>query len=139
MLGCLEVHAQYKEQHATLPLVVVEGEGPSLFGRDWLAHFSLDWKEVHRLQGTSLQNVLLRHQAVFQPGLGTLQGYEAKIHVEANAKPKFCKTQPVPYALKVKIEEELKRLVKEGIREPVQFADWAAPIVPVLKGSSAQS
>lgn len=31
-----------------------------------------------------------------------------------------------------KVEEELKRLEKEGIIEPVQFADWAAPILTVL-------
>ena len=31
------------------------------------------------------------------------------------------------------VEKELERLVKLGIIEPVQFADWAAPIVPVLK------
>ena len=31
------------------------------------------------------------------------------------------------------MEEELARLQKQGIINPVQFADWAAPIVPVLK------
>ena len=31
------------------------------------------------------------------------------------------------------VEEELAHLEKEGIIEPVQFAEWAAPIVPVLK------
>ena len=31
------------------------------------------------------------------------------------------------------VEAELKRLQEEGIIEPVQFADWAAPIVPVWK------
>ncbi len=30
-------------------------------------------------------------------------------------------------------EKELLRLQEEGIIEPVQFADWAAPIVPILK------
>ena len=34
------------------------------------------------------------------------------------------------------IEKELDRLVNEGIIEPVQFADWAALIVPVLKSDS---
>ena len=29
--------------------------------------------------------------------------------------------------------EELFRLTKAGIIEPIQYADWAAPIVPVLK------
>ena len=35
--------------------------------------------------------------------------------------------------LREKVEQELDRLTKEGIIEPIQFADWAAPIVPVMK------
>ena len=70
---------------------------------------------------------------MFEPGLGTLQGYEAKIHVDPGAQPKYCKARSVPYAMRGKVEEELERLVSEGIIEPVQFADWAAPIVPVVK------
>lgn len=31
------------------------------------------------------------------------------------------------------MEEELDQLVEQGIIEPVQFADWAVPIVVVLK------
>ena len=38
------------------------------------------------------------------------------------------------YALKAKVKEELDRLTTDGIIEPRQFADWTAPIVPVLKG-----
>ena len=35
--------------------------------------------------------------------------------------------------MKAKVEEELDSLVSEGVLDPVQFADWAAPIVPLLK------
>ena len=69
---------------------------------------------------------------MFQPGLGTLKGYKAKINVDSIATPKFCKARPVPYAMCSKVEE-LERLTSEGIIEPVRFADWAAPIVPVMK------
>ena len=31
------------------------------------------------------------------------------------------------------VEQELDCLVSDGILEPVQFADWASPIVPALK------
>ena len=44
----------------------------------------------------------------------------------------------MPYAMQVKVEQELDHLVSEGILEPVQFADWTVPIVPVLK-SDGQS
>ena len=75
--------------------------------------------------------MLDRHLAVFQEGLGKLKNYKAKIILDPQATPRFCKARPVPYALKAKVEEELDRLTAE---EPRQFADWAAPIVPVLKG-----
>ena len=45
----------------------------------------------------------------------------------------FFRARPVPYRLKDKIEKELNRLQKLGIISPVPHADWAAPIVPILK------
>ena len=35
--------------------------------------------------------------------------------------------------MREKVETELDRLLAKGIVEPVKFADWAAPIVPVMK------
>lgn len=35
--------------------------------------------------------------------------------------------------MREKIENELKRLQEEGTIQPVQFSEWAAPIVPILK------
>ena len=43
------------------------------------------------------------------------------------------KARPVPYALKAKVEKELDRLLSEGIISPVEFTEWATPIVPVVK------
>ena len=40
----------------------------------------------------------------------------------------------MPYALKSKIEDELTRLEKERVIRPVEFLQWAAPIVPIVKG-----
>ena len=36
-VGMVEVDVQYGEQQATLNLVIVDGKGPPLLGRDWLA------------------------------------------------------------------------------------------------------
>ena len=77
--------------------------------------------------------MLSKHKDVFQEGLGTLHGYKATLHLDPNANPKFCKVRTVPYATQELVEKELDRLVDEGILEPIQFAVWAAPIVPVLK------
>ena len=134
VVGQLEVEVGYEGQVAKLPLVVVEGEGPSLFGRDWLSAIRLDWKSINAVGSRTLDSLLDHHQELFKPGLGTLKGYKAKITVEKEAQPHFCKACTVPYALRNKVDEELTRLEEEGIIEPVKFADCATPIVPVTKG-----
>ena len=70
---------------------------------------------------------------MFKEGLGTLQGAKAKIHVDPTATPMFHKARPVLYALREKIEQDLERLERAGTIEPVQYSEWATPIVPVTK------
>lgn len=50
--------------------------------------------------------------------------------VDPNTKPIFCKAFHVSYALHEKVDKELESL---GIIEPMQYSEWAAPIVAVLK------
>ena len=73
---------------------------------------------------------------MFQESLATLVGYQAQIHIDQTGTPKFCKARLVLYAYQELVNKELDRLVEQGIITPVPFADWAAPIVPVLKSSS---
>lgn len=89
---------------------------------------------MHLVGGAYLMESLVdKYAEVFAEGLGELKGYKAKIHIDKEAQPRFCKPGPVVYAMRSKVEEELVRLQRQGILMPVQFADWAAPIVPVLK------
>ena len=46
VLGELHVHVQYGSQKARLVLLVVDGNGPSLLGQNWLRHVRLDWKSI---------------------------------------------------------------------------------------------
>ena len=50
VVGCCYVNLGYKGQSVNnVPLVVVEGSGPSLLGRDWLCRIQLDWKQIHHV------------------------------------------------------------------------------------------
>ena len=94
----------------------------------------LDWKSIFSVGNIlTLQEVLQTHTEVFKEGLGELKGTTAKIHVDAGTHPIFRRANKVPFALRAEVERELDRLLSLGVIEPVEFSDWAAPIVPVVK------
>ena len=134
VLGSVTVKVKYKTQVKDLPFLVVAGEGPSLLGRNWLTELQLDWHELYQMtQYIDLQTILNGHSSIFNEELGKAVGITATLHVSDNAKPYFCRYRPIPHALRHKVELELQRLVEQGVIEPVESSEWAAPIVPVLK------
>jgi len=136
VVGQTEVKVTQGSQCKALMLVVVTGKGPSLLGRDWLKHLHVDWSvfSVNTPASTSeLERLLDDHADVFSSSAGCLQGVAVKLHLRPEATPKFCKARQPPYALRDSIEEELSRLQRDGIIEPVEFSEWATPIVPVKK------
>ena len=104
MCGQINVSVSYQEQTWVLTLVVVDGDGPPLLGRNWLNKIKLDWPKIFAASESenvsSVSSVLNRHQAVFKPGLGTIKGHRADIRIKDDVSPVFCKARPVPYAVK---------------------------------------
>ena len=137
VLGQIDVVTQYKQQSAHVPIIVVSGTRKNLLGRNLLSQLKLDWGEImHVCKRDPVQSGLLAEvPGVFSEGLGKLKDVQVKINVKNGAIPRFFKARPIPYALKEKVENELDRLQHEGIIEPVQFSEWAAPIVPVCKAN----
>lgn len=132
--GMMVAEVQHISQSAMLPILVVDGTGPSLLGRNWLQKIKLNWLLICSVNRTTqTDNVLRKHSELFCEELGCLNTSTAKIYISSDAQPKFYKARPVPYSLKHKVEEELRRLEKQGIITSVTCAKWATPVVPVLK------
>ena len=95
---------KYGSQSKELGLIVVQLDGPSLFGRNWLDHFQLDWKTIGLAMlngGQAKVDVLLkRYKEVFTPGLGTMKHFQSKLQVQPESIPVFHKPRPVPLAVK---------------------------------------
>ena len=91
VVGSTDVQVCYEGQIAVLPLIVVKGEGPTLLGRNWLSKIRLNWGQIHSISKPGLPELLAKYQDVFKEGLGTFQAYEAKIEVNSDASPCFCK------------------------------------------------
>ena len=58
---------------------------------------------------------------------------KAKIFVPSEAQPRFFKPRPSPYALKSRVKVELELLLQAKVIMPMQFSDWTASIIPVIK------
>ena len=104
-------------------------------GHNWLEKILLNWNgtSIHKVNADQLQAVLTQYSNVFKPELGTMRNFKAKRFVDPSVLPRFCKARLVQYAMKPLVEAELDKLVDQGILTPVQHADWAAPIVPIMK------
>jgi hypothetical protein len=135
--GEIKVDVQFRDKKAKLNLLVVVGNGPSLMGRDWISVLQPNFSVLRSSVDGSLQSLLDKHAVLFKEELGRIKGVKVKIHVDPKARPLFFKPRPVPYALRARVEEELKRLEAAGIIEPVTHSDWAAPVVPVVKGDGS--
>lgn len=132
----VRVKAQARDSAVLLSLLVVEKEGCSLLGRDWLNRLTLDWQQIFLVTNSKLEEVLERHKEVFKEELGTYTGRATKIVVDPMETPRFCKARSVPYAMRERVNDQLKQLEAEGIIQPVTHSDWAAPIVPAVKANN---
>lgn len=143
VLGVLQMQASYKSVTVDCNLVVLNCEGPSLCGRDLLQKLEIQGAPLLHIvsqsaevklesQGAAL--VMGRYADLFTDGVGLIKGPPARLHIKDGATPRFCKARNVPFALLDKVSAELDRLVARGIISPVSYAEWATPIVPVLKG-----
>ena len=126
------VCVQYRSDAVNLPLIVVEGEGPLLFGRDWLAHFKLDWAALFRVAGVSrvtetgvppvtgdrsLDPLLAEFSDAFLVELGCFKGEKVSIEVDPGASPRFFKARSVPLAYRARVDAELEKQISLGLWE----------------------
>ena len=141
LAGEVVVKATYRNITQSVSLVVTNEEGPNLLGRNWIKVFKISLAN-HIVMCNSVSNVSLKKRVdkeidvftdLFRTELGTFRPHSVVIDLDSNVPPRFLKARPIPYALKSKIDEELDRLLKERVIEPVSFSDWACPMVPVVK------
>ena len=78
----LKVLVPYKQQAPKeLPLIIIEGNGPSLIGRNWLHHIHLNWSQIKAIQVRQdpLPSLLNNFSDVFAEELGTIQSVQVKL------------------------------------------------------------
>jgi hypothetical protein len=141
--GETTVNVKYHDQCCSLKLVVGNGNGNNIIGRNWIHALHLHTKTLDDIVSNNTISILnsgndnfnqlfIDYKDIFKEGLGLCK-VEAHLYVKSGVTPKFCKARSLPFAYKNEVEIDLARLVSEGVIEPVDVAQWAAPIVVVPK------
>ena len=95
IVGVLPVRVAYKGQDHDLFLVIMQGNGPVLLGREWLAKIRLSWQSIafHTVVGNRLDEVLQQLKEVIceEPGIARTPSVHLKL--KENSQHKFVPVQ----------------------------------------------
>lgn len=133
--GMAVVDVEHANHKSKLPLYIVEGDGPTLLGRNWLREVKLDWTNIFRVEPAvpELDKIISENSVLFDGDPGCLQTATAHLTLKDGANSVFRRPRSLPFAIKPAVEAELQRMESQGIIEPVPHSDWATPVVPVPK------
>jgi len=92
-----------------LPALVTQETHPCIYGCNWIKELRPSFS------------------------INAVKSLAVSLVLKDNCKPIFCRPRTIAFGIRSKVEEELKRLVNEGVLVKVQESTWATPIVPVIK------
>ena len=150
VLGSIHVPVIYKDNPTCkLDLLVVKGNKPALFGRDWLKHIKIDWENICRPNNVTasvksenfvseghpveFKELLQQNEQLFSNDNTGIKEFTASLKLKPNARPVYQKSRPVPYSMIAKVEDAYEKLIKADIFYPVANSQWASPVVHVPK------
>ena len=85
-----------------------------------------------------VNHLLKQHKKVFK-GVGNLKNFEVKLHTNPAIKPVIQAQRRIPFHIRKKVEEGLKRLEEDDIIEKVEGAtQWVSPLVITPKKNSEE-
>lgn len=140
VFGVIKPLVRFGAKSNTMPFLIVDGNGPSILGRDFIQKFNLTFAQVNSIEASEstkskLNKLLSEYSGLFDGTLGKFNGPKIHLNIKngSDIRPVFCKPRTIPYAFRDKVEAELDRLEKMGVITLVKSNDWGTPLVPVLK------
>ena len=138
-----QFEAEIEAEGATqkLPVLVVNGTGPALFGRNWLRQLRLNWNKILNVKSdvpTDIKEIKKIFRKLFEPGLGKFNGGKVHLELKEGAEPKFRRARNVPYSVKEEGTRIIQRYEADGGLIPTNHSNWASPVVYAIKPGKPQ-
>ncbi|XP_060537701.1 uncharacterized protein K02A2.6-like, partial [Pantherophis guttatus] len=133
VLGRAIIRVAYNEFKGKLPITVVKDSRPNLLGVEWFKPLGLSIEGINQIRRDELDNLIEEFKEVFDGKLGKFVGRPISFNLDKGITPIRLKPRRVPFALRPKVDEQLDKLIAQGILEPIDHASWETPIVTPLK------
>lgn len=117
------VDVTYKDKSGKLPLIVSCRKGPALLGRAWFDTLGISVQGINSVD-ECVTDYSERSPQLFNDELAKYSGPLVQIDCKEGVKPVFMSSRPVPFPLREKVYEELKRMMAEDIITPVKHSQW---------------
>ncbi|UYV68431.1 K02A2.6-like [Cordylochernes scorpioides] len=131
ILGKIKADVKVNKRSITMEFLVIEGPGPNLIGREAFDQIGIGFEWIN--YSDNVCQITEEFMDVFKEKLGQYRGPPIHIKIKTLGKPTFLRARTLPYAIRPKVEEALRKMEEQGILTPVEFTRFATPIVPVLK------
>ncbi|XP_062713385.1 uncharacterized protein K02A2.6-like [Aedes albopictus] len=92
--------------------------------------------ELPKVSTADVKALVQRYANLYDDSIGKIRDLSAKLRLQPDAVPVYIKARPVPFSLRGAVEQELEKLVKDGVLEKVNHSAWATPVVPVMKANN---
>uniref|UniRef100_A0A0N5BN48 RNA-directed DNA polymerase n=1 Tax=Strongyloides papillosus TaxID=174720 RepID=A0A0N5BN48_STREA len=145
LIGESEIEFVYKKSKVIAKVNVVRGDKQDLIGRDIIKRLKIDLNSIFYGKENGILNVeteddvrskiKLMYPNLFAEGLGTYTGELIKIQLRDDAVPKVISYRCNNLNLKDKIRNEIERLVKLDVWEPINSSEWISPMSVALKSN----
>lgn len=136
-----DASVKFGEQHLSTTIMVTQNPHLNVLGADLMQKFGFFDRPINEVclavKTDFSQTIQREFPELFSDTPGLVDKFLPKLNLIEGSTKIFRAKRPVPFAVMKPVENELNRLVKLNIIEPVEYAEYAAPIVSVRKQSGS--
>ncbi|CDW60275.1 Reverse transcriptase family protein [Trichuris trichiura] len=137
-IAFIREHRKGMRKHGTLRLLVSKGRLKILIGLDWFRTLGLNISRANLVtESSALEDSFEEFRDIFSQPLESYTSPEVALPLGPNVPSKHFKARNAPVAIRPRIEDEIDRLLKEGVIEPISNLKWSTLIVPVINSNGA--
>ncbi|XP_055920751.1 uncharacterized protein K02A2.6-like [Eupeodes corollae] len=131
-----DCNVKFRTRQAYSTCYVTPIKNLNVMGLDWIKALNLEEMSI-----STICNQVTREaenkKKVFNDSLGLCNKTKAHLVTMPNIQPVLRPKRPVAYAVKDLVEAELQRLQDTNVISPVNYSEWAAPIVVIRKSNGS--